>query len=122
MGIHPGDCERSLLHGFDSHMEHVIYMNILKLKNGSEEAEPLVKVTMMSLNQLMQGLPGAIDAYELVEKCKDPDHKMFGDSEKHLIDAGLMEGPGRIHDSIRNVVLSAAVGDGLELHFESPIA
>ncbi|NLH78692.1 MAG: hypothetical protein GX465_16820 [Acidobacteria bacterium] len=97
-------------------------MNILKLKNGSEEAEPLVKVTMMSLNQLMQGLPGAIDAYELVEKCKDPAHEMFGDSEKHLIDAGLMEGPGRIHDSVKNVVLSAASGEGLELHFESPIA
>lgn len=97
-------------------------MNILKLKNGSEEAEPLVKGIMMILNQLMQGLPGAIDAYELVEKCKDPSHKMFGDSEKHLIDIGLMDGLGRIHDSIRNVVLSSAIGEGLELRFENPVA
>lgn len=97
-------------------------MDILKLKNGAEEAAPLVRITMMSLNQLMQGLPGAVDAYELVEKCKDQAHVMFGDSEQHLIDVGLMEGPNRIHDSIRNVVLSAAVGEGLQLHFENPVA
>ena len=97
-------------------------MNILKLKNGSEECEPVVKVTMLSIQQLMKGLPGAIDAYELVEKCKDPSHKMFGDSEKHLIDVGLMEGPGRIHDSIKNIVLSSALGEGLELRFGDPVA
>jgi hypothetical protein len=97
-------------------------MEVVKLKNGSEEVKPLVMATMMSIRKLMAGLPGALDAYELVELCRDRNHKMFGNSQKSLQKLGLIEASGSVHDSVRNVVLSAAVGDGLELHFENPIA
>jgi hypothetical protein len=96
-------------------------MKVLKLKNGSEEIEPLVMATMTQIRKLMSGLPGALDAYERVQLCKDRKHEMFGDSLKNLQNLALIESSGSVHDSIRNVVLSAAVGDGLELHFENPI-
>ena len=96
-------------------------MQILKLKNNSKECEPIVMATMRSIGGLMEGLPGALDAYELVQLCKDPSHKMFGDSLTSLQARGLIEASGKVHDSVRNIILSSAGGDGLELHFENPI-
>ena len=95
-------------------------MKMCKLKNGSEEAQVLVNATMMHINDLMKSLPGALDLYELVAKCRDPGHKMFGDSAKHLEERGLLEPGERVHGSIRNIVLSSAAGTDYDLHFENP--
>lgn len=97
-------------------------MDVVKLKNGSEEVKPLVMATMMSIRELMAGLPGALDAYALVELCRDRNHKMFGNSLENLQKLGLIEASGNVHDSVRNVVLSAAVGEGADMYFGNPIA
>ena len=96
-------------------------MTTLKLKNSSEEAEPLVRVTMMSLRSLAESDP--IVFYELVELCRDPKHELFGNAGDALKRLSLVQGDGNsVHQSIRNVVLSAAVGEGLALELANPVA
>lgn len=99
-------------------------METYKLKNGAVEAAPLVKATMMSIRSL-----DPISLYELVEVARKPDHQPFGNTGEKLKGLALLEpasggfGPAtRMHDSIRNIVLSAAQGEGLELELVSPVA
>ena len=89
------------------------------LKNGAEEAQPVVTVAMMSLNRLIQDNPIAF--YEMVQVCRDPNHQPFGNTALILKDLSLMEESGQVHDSLRNIVLSATEGDGLDLTLVSPI-
>jgi hypothetical protein len=95
-------------------------MQTVILKNGIEEAKPLVQVTMMSLRSLLQDKP--IVFYELVMKCRDGNHQFFGRSEDDLKALSLVQSDGSVHDSIRNIVLSAATGEGLEMVLGSPVS
>jgi len=94
-------------------------METLRLKNGAEEAEQLVVVTMMSLRHLMEERPLAL--YDLVMKCRDRSYQFFGDNENILLNLGLVEANGDIHGSIKNIILSAVRGDGLDMVLGSPI-
>jgi hypothetical protein len=89
------------------------------LKNGAEEVESLVVVCMISLRTLSREAP--LTLYDLAAKCRDSEYETFGNAEEELKQLGLMEDGGRIHDSIRNIVLSAIEGDGLDMHLTSPI-
>lgn len=94
------------------------------LKNGAEEASPLVVLTMMSLKSLMDR-GEAMALYELVELCKDPDHTPFGVTGETLQVLSLVsktESGWWVHNSIRNIVLSAVSGEGLDLCLVSPVA
>lgn len=99
-------------------------MEIVKLKNGSEEAGPLVATLMMALERLLAEKPIAL--YELVMVARDRDHEPFGRCGDDLADMHLLErrtnGTFGIHSSTRNVVLSAITGEGLDLALGSPIA
>lgn len=94
------------------------------LRNGYEHAEPLVRVTQMSLRNLMQ--EDAIAFYELVALCRDSTHKLFGNTEEtlrnlHLIE-GLREGyPATVHDAIREITLAATEGELLNLRMVNPL-
>ena len=92
--------------------------NMLKLKNGSEEEKDLIAVTMSSLENLVQTYP--IVAYELVEVCRNPAHKLFGNSGNRLQELGLMQN-GIVHDRLKNIVLSAFEGEGLNLKLTFPV-
>lgn len=94
-------------------------MKTVVLKNGAEEVESLVVVMMLSLERLIQTNP--IAAYELVEVCKNHTHIPFGNTGDVLKYSGLMESNGQIHTSVKNVVLSAFEGDGLNMHLTSPV-
>lgn len=96
-------------------------MKIATLKNGAEEALSLVAVTQMIVNRMMEGFPGVIDLYELVQKCRDSNHRLFGNSEANLKAEGLIEPSGRIHDSTRNIILSMVSGEGLDMTFGNPV-
>jgi hypothetical protein len=99
-------------------------IEIVKLKNGAEEAEPIVTVVMMRLQSMMESgdLVDAMLVYDLVMKCRDDSYRFFGENETKLKNMALVEHDGRVHDSIRNVILSSVVGDGLEMRIESPLA
>lgn len=92
-------------------------MDIVKLKNGSEEAKPLVAVLMMTLRRLFEEAPTA--AYDLVQMCRDKTARPWGNNGQVLEEMGLVEN-GRVGTSVRNVVLSAVSGDGLAMTLSSP--
>lgn len=93
-------------------------METVILKNGAEEAKSGVAVVMMSLENLVQTNP--IAAYELVEVCKNPAHKLFGNAGDILNGLGLLDS-GHVHSSVKNVVLSAFEGEGLGMRLTFPI-
>ena len=60
--------------------------------------------------------------YDFVMKCRDNSYKMWTkDAEKELQALGFMEREERIHQSIRNIVLSAVIGDDLDVLIINPI-
>ena len=96
-------------------------MEMVRLKNGAEEFGPTVKVVTLSLQHLMVANPIAFD--ELVEKARHPEHLLFGNAGQTLHRAGLLEADGEhMHDSVRNVVVSAVEGEGLEMRLVNPTA
>lgn len=90
----------------------------VQLANGVIEPDVLVEVTMFSLRGLLTSNPIAF--YEFVTKCRDEKHTLWGNTEEVLMSSGLVQRPGEIHDSIKNIVLSAAKGDGLKMTLGSP--
>jgi len=95
-------------------------MRMIKLRTGKEVPEPNVKVVMISLNGLMTSNPIAL--YELVMLCRDKKHQLFGNTGEVLKSYALIEPSGQPHDVIRDVVLAATEGEGLELRLVSPVA
>ncbi len=94
-------------------------MDTVKLKNGSEEAEVIVKATIISLRSLFQNT--FIALFELTEKCKNENHVIFGNNADIIKGYGLCQSDESVHDSIKNVVLSAIEGEGLEMKLVSPV-
>jgi len=89
------------------------------LKNGAEEVKSFVLVTMLSLQRLMREKPIAL--YELVQLCMNNKHDLFGNAGEILEELGLVKN-GVVHDSIRNIVLSAVEGDGCNMRLTNPLA
>jgi len=94
-------------------------METVRLKNGTEEAKQLVVITIAQLKELMSSEPIAF--YELVMLCRDRDHELFGNAGEKLEKSGLLQREGVVHDSIRNIVVSAVEGDMLNMRITSPI-
>lgn len=102
--------------------------NLTKLKNGTTEVQPFVVITLGVLKQLFDDKPLAF--FDLVSKCRDSSYKWFGDNEQICRDLQLIqpENPynpdagGSIHESIKNIVLSAAEGEGMDMTLVSPYA
>lgn len=94
-------------------------METVNLKNGTTEALSLVSVVMVSLESLMKTKPMAV--YELNEICKDKNHKIFGSLGTDLTELSLLQANGQPHSCIKNVVLSAITGEGLNMTIGSPI-
>ncbi len=94
-------------------------MEVLVLKNGTKEAEWLVKTTMILLEDLIKS--NSVAFYELTMKCRDSEHQFFGKTAELLKELALVQGDGTVHDSTRNIVLSAVEGDGLKMKLVSPV-
>jgi hypothetical protein len=94
-------------------------MKTVVLKNGAEEAEPLVNVTFHSLSHLAEQYP--IVFYELVELCRDPSHKLFGNTGEELKIRSLIQNDCSVHSSIRNIVLSSVEGEGFDMTLMNPL-
>lgn len=95
-------------------------MDVTKLKNGREEATVLVTVTMATLKHLMKTKP--IVLFEFVSKCRDSAHELFGCSGADLKALSLIDEGGTPHNSVKNIVLSAIEGEGLEMTIGDPRA
>lgn len=93
---------------------------IVTLKNGAQASTSLVAVTMISLRKLLENeRGGAIAFYELVEKCRKPDHKLWGSTGELL--GCFMDGSGQVQNTLRSIILAASEGEGLDLKLVSPV-
>lgn len=93
----------------------------VKLKDGSTEFEPLVEITMKTLNSLLSGgLPSVIALYDLVMLCRDSSYVITPPAEDIL--SGLLT-RGEVHEAIRHIILSAVEGESFEdMKLVSPLA
>jgi hypothetical protein len=97
-------------------------MEMLLLNNGSTEPKPTVIATMMSLNGLWdKGIPGMCTVSDLYERCCNPKHPIADREFTVLKNLALIQPDGRIHDSIKNIVLSAITGQSINIKMGSPI-
>ena len=98
-------------------------MNLLaltRLQNGSEEPSISVAVTMMALKNLIQDDP--LSFFELVSKARDRGHEIPPHQTNVLVGLHLMEPEGTLHQTIRNVILSAVTGESLGMTLQDPRA
>lgn len=100
-------------------------METVTLVNGDEVPRVVVDSTMLSLRILMA--ENQIAFYELVMASRDREHVLFGNTPVVLGDLCLIQsvdssGRATVHDAIRSVVLSAAVGDGFDVSLGEPVA
>ena len=93
-------------------------LKTVKLRNGTEEAEPLITVVCISLEHLFKTKPMAF--YDLVMKTRDGNYQVFSPNIPILDSLHLYPQCGTQHESIRNVVLSCSRGEGLEMEFILP--
>lgn len=89
------------------------------LKNGAVEVKPLVAITMLRLKALWKNTPMLF--FELIMRARNPDHAWFGLTESDLKKEGLIEPDGTFCDSIRNIILSATEGEGMDITLGSPV-
>ena len=90
------------------------------LKNGTQVPYSRVVVITITLEQLIK--EDFICFYELVTKCPDCNHKLFGHTGHQLKRYGLADDAGNIDKLTQNVVLSSTEGDGLDMTLSSPLA
>ncbi len=93
---------------------------MVTLHDGSQVPEPALAVTMVALNSVLtEGLRAAND---LLKKCKDPEFQITDDSSKKTLKKyQLIEEDGGVHDTVSKIVVNAARGNGVFLHFLNPV-
>lgn len=99
-----------------------MFKNVVRLRNGSEEHASAVMAYGLTLEKLAVENPVAL--YELWELCKDPTHKVWGSDTLGLLQRlSLVQGDGRVHDTLRNIVLSSlrSSDGGLDFALVNPI-
>ena len=96
-------------------------MRMMRLRNGSEAPDIIIAAAMTALERLAgQGLPGMLALDEMTRFCREA-CPPSAQSMRLLVAARLVSEEGMVHDVIRNVVLSAVEGHGLELRLGSPM-
>ncbi len=98
-------------------------MQKMLLRNGSEELKPAVQAIMMTLNNLWEsGLPGMLAVCDLREIALGKSIPVSADTIQRLQDSKLLEPNGQIHQTVRNIVVSACEGEGGHMTLSSPLA
>lgn len=98
-------------------------LEMKQLKNGGEAPASAVWTTMISLKDMMTGggIPSILAVVDLAEYCRNG-KEITGRSRDLLVQRGLMKDDGRVHDIVRDVILSAGQGEGLTFSLGSPYA
>jgi hypothetical protein len=73
---------------------------------------------MLTLQALLDEQPIAF--YELVARCRRPDHTLREGSATVLEHSGLLD-RGTVPDAVREIVLAAVDGDALALRLTLPV-
>ena len=89
------------------------------LHTGAVVATPLVATVGMILRRLLDE-GAAVPFYEAAMIARDASHRPFGRAGADLEKAGLLEG-GRMHQSIRDVIVASVEGEGFDMKMRSPV-
>jgi hypothetical protein len=97
---------------------------IAYLKNGSVESKDAVDSTLFALENLKgitnRGMDGSLAIFELNALCKNPQHSPYGTTGDILKEYAFLDKNGQVHDTVRNVVLSAVTEEGVILKVGDP--
>ncbi len=93
------------------------------LKNGTLYSRRHVKNVMERIKTMQHEIPnGALLLHELVAKCNHRDHEFMDNCiGRKLEELGFVDPDDCVPASIRDIVLSAVTGEGLDMGFGSPI-
>ena len=94
-------------------------MELMKLRNGSEVAKPIVTYAMMATKRLAEELPFVL--FEAVKMARNPDYKPSVEICETLESYGLLK-DGEMRRAVRDVIASAASGEGWDVTIGSPVA
>ncbi len=90
------------------------------LKNGAEHPKSIVILLANTLTTLAQKEPFIF--YELVQKCRDPNYKVWRDPLKRLKELNFIDSNDEIHDITKDILLSSVTGKDEEMNIGDPIA
>ena len=91
---------------------------MVTLKDGTSMPRAHVNVVMLTLHELTSD-PFAF--YDIVQMARDPNAQPLSDVEA-LKRTGLLNPiTGKVHDAVRGLIASAIEGEGLSMHFVSPL-
>jgi len=96
-----------------------------RLRTGTVVHKGVLMTTMLALGTLADsarnGNLGAVLALsDAVSLARDPGYTLFPSCEESLNRCGLLQ-DGAMHDAIRDVILAATEGDGMDLQIVSPL-
>lgn len=94
----------------------------IRLRTGVESTDVLVTTTMLHLDQLIGDIHNPMAFYELAMVARDPSHAIWGPCRARLIASGLLDGGGVMHSLVRDIVLAATEGDGIDMRLVNPVA
>lgn len=98
-------------------------MTLVKLRNGTEEFSPGVTIVMLTLQSLTEDMEGILALWELRAKSENRNHVFFSEALRaRLARVELIDGSDQVHGIVRNVVLSAVVGDAFDFRLVDPRA
>ncbi len=83
-------------------------IKLVELTNGVKVNEVLALTIMTMLNS---GELGAIELYEILEKCNNPKHKFFGNLQEKFEQLNIVR-DGKIDKETKNIFLCAIKSDG----------
>jgi hypothetical protein len=75
----------------------------------------VVATTMVAIKALVQESWAALSA--LSSRCEDSEYKVHDSYERILKKLALMQPDGRVHDVVREIVLSAVIWDNTTYEF-----
>lgn len=98
-------------------------MDMIKLRNGTEEFAPLVATVLLSAQKLAESasLSDQLALYDLVHAAHDRKYDTSF-TAKRLQDLGLLDARGVMHDSVRNIIASGFALNGETIMSQNPAA
>lgn len=93
-------------------------MKIVTLRTGVKVPEPVLLTTLVALHELSND---PISTYELVMLARNPNHQLWANASTVLARLGLLMDDGKMHRSIREVVLAAFDGEDVDIYRVYPL-
>lgn len=93
----------------------------VKLRGGATVPAPIARTTFITLEKLSTGdITDVLSVYEAKALAADPGHDMWPGTAECLQAYKLLDANGKMHESVRMVVLAAVEGDAEDMRVVWP--